>query len=70
MGIFKNLLVFDVSFNEITSMNGLAAVSNTLEELYISKNDVTKIDELSHFHNLKILELGSNRLRVIKILVF
>lgn len=62
--IYKSLVVFDVSFNEITSMNGLADVSNLLEELYVSKNGVTKIEELSHFHHLRILELGSNRLRV------
>ncbi|CAA7410093.1 unnamed protein product [Spirodela intermedia] len=64
--IYKSLVVFDVSFNEITSMNGLADVSNLLEELYVSKNEVTKMEELSHFHHLRILELGSNRLRVME----
>ena len=62
--IFKNLLVFDVSFNEITSLHGLSKVSNTLKELYVSKNEVTKIEEIDHLHQLQILELGSNRLRV------
>lgn len=62
--IFKMLLVFDVSFNEITSLSGLSKVSNTLKELYVSKNEVTKIEEIEHFHELQILELGSNRLRV------
>nr|XP_029121304.1 protein phosphatase 1 regulatory inhibitor subunit PPP1R7 homolog [Elaeis guineensis] len=66
VGIFKNLLVFDVSFNEISSLNGLSKVSNTLEELYVSKNEVTKMEELEHLHALRILELGSNRLRVME----
>jgi Leucine-rich repeat (LRR) protein len=62
--IFKGLLVFDVSFNEISSLSGLANVSSTLKELYVSKNEVAKMEELEHFHALEILELGSNRLRV------
>lgn len=64
VSIFKNLLVFDVSFNEISSLNGLSKVSSILKELYVSKNEVTKMGELDHLHELQILELGSNRLRV------
>lgn len=64
VSIFKRLLVFDVSFNEITTLHGLSNVSNTLKELYVSKNEVTKIEEIDHFVKLQILELGSNRLRV------
>ncbi|CAH1425152.1 unnamed protein product [Lactuca virosa] len=66
VSIFKTLLIFDVSFNEITSMNGLSNASSTLKELYVSKNEVPKIEEIEHFHELQILELGSNRLRVIE----
>lgn len=64
VAIFRMLLVFDVSFNEISSLSGLSKVSNTLKELYVSKNEVTKMEEIEHFHELQILELGSNRLRV------
>ncbi|OEL13212.1 Protein phosphatase 1 regulatory subunit 7 [Dichanthelium oligosanthes] len=64
--IFKGLLVFDVSFNEISSLTGLSKVSSTLKELYVSKNEVAKMEELEHFHALEILELGSNRLRVME----
>uniref|UniRef100_A0A0D9YPM9 Protein phosphatase 1 regulatory subunit 7 n=1 Tax=Oryza glumipatula TaxID=40148 RepID=A0A0D9YPM9_9ORYZ len=64
--IFKGLLVFDVSFNEISSLKGLSKVSSTLKELYVSKNEVAKMEELEHFHALQILELGSNRLRVME----
>ncbi|XP_059638199.1 protein phosphatase 1 regulatory inhibitor subunit PPP1R7 homolog [Cornus florida] len=66
VSIFKRLLVFDVSFNEISSSNGLSKVSNTLKELYVSKNEVTKMEEIDHFHELLILEFGSNRLRVME----
>ncbi|KAE9607572.1 putative leucine-rich repeat domain, L domain-containing protein [Lupinus albus] len=64
--IFKQLLVFDVSFNEITSLHGLCNASNTLKELYVSKNEVAKIEEIEHFDQLNILELGSNKLRVME----
>lgn len=64
ISIFSKLLVFDVSFNEITSLEGLSKASSTLKELYVSKNEVNKIMEIEHLHDLQILELGSNRLRV------
>jgi protein phosphatase 1 regulatory subunit 7 len=64
--IFKGLLIFDVSFNEISSLTGLSKVSSTLKELYVSKNEVAKMEELEHLHALEILELGSNRLRVME----
>ncbi|XAR67044.1 hypothetical protein NMG60_11013457 [Bertholletia excelsa] len=66
VAIFRRLLVFDVSFNEISSLNGLSKVSNMLKELYVSKNEVTKMEEIDHFHDLLILELGSNKLRVME----
>ncbi|CAL5215106.1 unnamed protein product [Lathyrus oleraceus] len=66
VSIFKRLLVFDVSFNEIASLHGVSRVCNTLKELYVSKNEVTKIEEIDHFHELQILELGSNKLRVME----
>ncbi|KAK1313118.1 hypothetical protein QJS10_CPA06g00785 [Acorus calamus] len=66
VSIFKDLIIFDVSFNEIPSLNGLSKVSSTLKELYVSKNEVTKMEELNHLHELQILELGSNRLRIME----
>ncbi|XP_020221389.1 protein phosphatase 1 regulatory inhibitor subunit PPP1R7 homolog [Cajanus cajan] len=66
VSIFEKLLVFDVSFNEISSLHGLCRVSEILKELYVSKNEVTKIEEIEHFHQLQILELGSNKLRVME----
>ncbi|XP_028751525.1 protein phosphatase 1 regulatory inhibitor subunit PPP1R7 homolog [Neltuma alba] len=64
--IFEKLLVFDVSFNEITSLTGLCRVTNILKELYVSKNEVMKMEEIDHFLELQILELGSNKLRVME----
>ncbi|CAH9101941.1 unnamed protein product [Cuscuta epithymum] len=66
VSIFKKLLVFDVSYNEILSLSGLSKVSSTLKELYVSNNEVTKMEEIEHFQELSILELGSNRLRVME----
>lgn len=66
VSIFRSLLVFDVSFNEISSLSGLSKASNTLKELYLSKNEIPKIEEIGHFHGLQVLELGSNRLRVME----
>ncbi|KAE8735375.1 dolichyl-diphosphooligosaccharide--protein glycosyltransferase subunit STT3 [Hibiscus syriacus] len=66
VGIFKKLLIFDVSFNAITSLQGLSEASSTIKKLYVSKNEVTKMEEIGHLHELQILELGSNRLRVME----
>lgn len=66
ISIFKKLLVLDVSYNGIPSLSGLSKVSSTLKELYVSNNEVTKMEEIEHFQELNILELGSNRLRVME----
>lgn len=64
VSILKSLLVFDISFNEISSLSGLSKFTTTLKELYVSKNEIPKMEEIEHFHDLQLLELGSNRLRV------
>ncbi|RDY00858.1 Protein phosphatase 1 regulatory subunit 7, partial [Mucuna pruriens] len=66
VSIFQKLLVFDVSYNAISSLHGVSRVSTTLKELYVSKNEVPKIEEIDHFHQLQLLELGSNKLRVME----
>lgn len=63
---FANLTLLDVSFNKVTSMNGLATVSSTLGELYLSKNEIVKIEEIDHLSKLRVLELGSNKIRVME----
>ncbi|KAL4303815.1 hypothetical protein GQ457_10G009140 [Hibiscus cannabinus] len=64
VGVFKKILVFDVSFNEITSLQGPSKDSSTIKELYVSKKEVTNMEEIDHLHELQLLELGSNKLRV------
>lgn len=66
VGMFANLSIFDVSFNEISSLKGLSKAPPTLQELYVSKNEVAKMEELDHLHNLELLELGSNKIRVME----
>lgn len=61
---FTELIVLDVSFNEIRSLNGLSQAPSGLQELYVSKNEVTVIEELDHLRELKVLELGSNHIRL------
>lgn len=61
---FKNLTLVDVSFNKLTSLKGMSEVSLTLKELYVSNNEVGKIEEIEHLRNLRVLELGSNKIRV------
>jgi protein phosphatase 1 regulatory subunit 7 len=61
---FKNLTLVDVSFNKLTSLKGMSEVSSTLKELYVSNNEVGKIEEIEHLQSLRVLELGSNKIRV------
>ncbi|KAL4557898.1 hypothetical protein LXL04_036092 [Taraxacum kok-saghyz] len=66
VSIFKALLVFDVSFNEISSMVGLSKASSTLEGLMICKTQVTKIEEIQHLYELRAIEFSSNKIRVME----
>jgi protein phosphatase 1 regulatory subunit 7 len=59
-----NLKVLDISFNEVLSLEGISVVTSRLQELYVQKNEVAKIEELEHLQNLRVLELGSNKIRV------
>ncbi|XP_039118571.1 protein phosphatase 1 regulatory inhibitor subunit PPP1R7 homolog, partial [Dioscorea cayenensis subsp. rotundata] len=52
---------------EVSSLNGLSKASNILMSFCgVSKNEVTRMEEVEHLHALQILELGSNRLRECK----
>ncbi|KAL3679898.1 hypothetical protein R1sor_022854 [Riccia sorocarpa] len=59
----KKLVIFDVSFNKITSMEGVSKLSPTLREIYLSSNAIPRIEELDHLEELQILELGFNKVR-------
>ncbi|XP_024389521.1 protein phosphatase 1 regulatory inhibitor subunit PPP1R7 homolog isoform X2 [Physcomitrium patens] len=66
LSTFVELLLLDVSFNKVSSMNGLSDVSSSLTELYLSNNEIEKIVEMEHLTNLRVLELGSNKIRVME----
>ena len=69
---FTSLRRLELSYNEIKSLSPLSAETSNpgpgeaLEELYVAANKVSKIEGLEAFTNLRILELGSNRLRVVE----
>lgn len=66
LAMFANLSIFDASFNEISSLRGLSKAPITLLELYVSKNEVAKMEELDHLYHVELLELGSNKIRVME----
>ncbi|EFJ06124.1 hypothetical protein SELMODRAFT_187027 [Selaginella moellendorffii] len=66
VGGLSELVVFDVSFNELTSLDGMNKVCSKLRELYLSKNEIVKMEQLEHMQELRLLELGSNRIRVLE----
>lgn len=51
-------------------MGAVATLPKTLKELYLTKNKIRKIQGLEGFTSLRILELGSNRLRVAILMPF
>eukprot|EP00929_Paragymnodinium_shiwhaense_P013572 TRINITY_DN121425_c0_g1_i1.p1 TRINITY_DN121425_c0_g1~~TRINITY_DN121425_c0_g1_i1.p1 ORF type:complete len:391 (+),score=79.86 TRINITY_DN121425_c0_g1_i1:73-1245(+) len=59
-----NLTVIDFSFNKIRSMAPLASCNfPKLDKLYLSSNKIDVWEGVFHFNHLKMLELGSNRIR-------
>ena len=62
----QNLTVLDFSFNKIRLMDSLSACNfPRLERLYLSSNKITDVEGIFQFTNLKMLELGSNRIRTV-----
>ena len=73
---FTSLRRLELSYNEIRSLAPLSGETTNpgpgvaLEELYVASNKVSKIEGLEEFKKLQILELGSNRLRVVEVSLF
>ena len=73
---FTNLRRLELSYNEIKSLAPLSRETTNpgpgkaLEELYVASNKISKIEGLREFTKLQILELGSNRLRVVEVKSF
>ncbi|GIL71375.1 hypothetical protein Vretifemale_1944 [Volvox reticuliferus] len=64
---FVQLRRLDCSYNQIRNLLPLADLDlNRLEELYVANNKVTAIAALSNLTALTLLELGSNRIRVVE----
>lgn len=60
-----SLEFLDLSFNNIRTLENLSNLQN-LKQLYLVSNKISSINkELDKLQNLTLLELGSNRIRVI-----
>lgn len=60
---WKSLRKLDLSYNQISTIEGLDALGGVLEELYLVENRIKEISGLEALTSLKLLELGGNRLR-------
>ncbi|CAJ1052719.1 dynein axonemal light chain 1 [Xyrichtys novacula] len=56
----KNLKILSLGRNNIKTLNGLEAVADTLEELWISYNRIKKLRGISVMKNLKVLYMSNN----------
>jgi Leucine-rich repeat (LRR) protein len=67
----RSLRVLNLNRNEITKIDGLQGVSETLKELYLNRNKIrfldhsgtTAVSELSFIPNLQILQIEENGVR-------
>ena len=63
----SGLTSLDVSFNQITRIEGLEEAGlAALHSLFLANNKITKIEGLGGLPSLQLLELGSNRIRSIQ----
>ncbi|CUF64088.1 protein phosphatase 1 regulatory subunit, putative [Bodo saltans] len=60
---FSSLTKLDLSYNQIKEISGLEPLAPTLTELYLVENRIKEISGLDSLVNLRVLELGGNRLR-------
>lgn len=62
---FTVLTKLDLSYNQIKKIGGLESLGPTLEELYLVENKIKEVEGLESLVNLKLLELGGNRIRTL-----
>ena len=55
--------VLDISFNLLRNIEGIDKLTR-LKKLFLVNNKINKIENISSLHQLQMLELGSNRIRV------
>lgn len=66
IGHLTKLTNLDLSFNKIRSCESLGACQfENLEKLFLSSNKIDTIQGVFHFQSIKMLEFGSNRIRVV-----
>ena len=59
----KNLRILSIGRNNIKRVAGLEDVSQTLEELWISYNQIEKLDGLQALSKLTTLYVGNNKIK-------
>ncbi|GAB0091908.1 Leucine-rich repeat [Sergentomyia squamirostris] len=62
MGL-KNLKILSLSRNNISSLDGVQAVGETLEELWMSYNNLTNLNGLESLTKLRVFYISHNRIR-------
>lgn len=63
IGTLNNLKILSLSRNNIKTLNGLEALSDSLEQLWISYNSIEKLGPLESFTKLNVLYIGHNLIR-------
>ena len=61
---FKNLQILSMGRNNVKRIQGLEEVSATLLELWISYNQIEKLEGLSSLAKLHTLFIGNNKIKV------
>ncbi|XP_027130406.1 dynein axonemal light chain 1 isoform X2 [Larimichthys crocea] len=60
LGSLKNLKILSLGRNNIKTFDGLDAVSDTLEELWISYNSIEKMKGIQNMKKLRVLHMLHN----------
>lgn len=60
---FKNLRILSLGRNNIKRIQGLEEVSSTLEELWLSYNQIEKLEGLSSLAKLTTLFISNNKIK-------
>lgn len=62
METLQNLRILSLQSNRLTSISGLEALANVLEELYLSHNGITSIEGLRMLRRLRVLDISNNKI--------
>lgn len=63
LGNLKNLKVLSLARNNIKSFDGLEALADSLEELWISYNIIEKMKGVLNMRKLKVLHMSNNMVK-------